>query len=207
MKRDIPCLCENTFTVEVPEEINLDEQLLYLDAILDGTFMSFVCSICGKTHKPEFPVKVLWPSRNLVMEVLPQEERAFFFRRKKKNRKADEAETVIGYDELADRLAVIRDGLEPVVIEALKYYFHLKAGEFCPDTETGVRYRRKNAGGLEFHLYGLRRDSVAITNVPLEMYEKTLAEFKRRPKGEPFASLRFGSCLSAQNMMLPEGIK
>jgi hypothetical protein len=30
VKRDIPCLCENIFTVETLEEIDLDEQPLYL---------------------------------------------------------------------------------------------------------------------------------------------------------------------------------
>jgi hypothetical protein len=107
---------------------------------------------------------------------------------------------------LADRLAVIRDGLEPAVIEALKYYFYRKAGETCPHQKTGVRYWRKNDEGLEFHLYGLRQDSTAVATVPPAVYEKTLDQFKRRPRGELFTSLRFRSYLSVQNMMPSEGI-
>ncbi|MDR3166954.1 MAG: CpXC domain-containing protein, partial [Treponema sp.] len=57
----IPCLCDNTFSVEAPEEINLDEQGEYIDEIMNGTFMNYTCPSCGKKHKPEFPLIVLWP--------------------------------------------------------------------------------------------------------------------------------------------------
>ncbi|MDR2071138.1 MAG: CpXC domain-containing protein [Treponema sp.] len=143
MKRDIPCVCENTVTVEVPEKINADEQPLCLGGIPGGRFMSFACSVCGKKHTPEFPVALLRPGRNPVLEVLPQAERASFYQRKKKSRKPDK---------------------------------------------------------LEFYLHGLRQDAAAAKKVPLGVYEKTLGEFKRRPKG-------FRSYLSVQNMIPPEGIR
>jgi hypothetical protein len=68
VKRDVSCACENIFAVEAMEEINLDEQPLYPGEILDGTLMTFACSVCGKKRKLEFPVTVLWPGLNLVLE-------------------------------------------------------------------------------------------------------------------------------------------
>jgi hypothetical protein len=211
MKRKIPCLCENTFTVEVPEEINLDERPQYLDEIINGTFMNFSCLSCGKKHKPEFPVTVLWPSRDLVLEVLPEESRISFYREKKEKQKGGKIETVISYPELSDRIAVLRDGLDPMAVEALKYYLQLKAEETNPDKEIGVWYQQKTgkngSEALEFHVHGLQQDSVAVTKVPLAVYEKTLADYRRHPRGELFTSLRFRSYVSIRNMMLSEGIK
>jgi hypothetical protein len=207
MKRRIPCLCENSFTVEVPEEINLDEGPQYIDEILDGTFMNFICGSCGKNHKPEFPMLVRWPSRDIVMEVLPEENRISFYRQKTKKQKGDKTETVIGYPELADRIAVLRDNFEPIAVEALKYYLQLKAEETYPDREISVWYQQKTGEALEFHLHGLEQDSVAVMKIPLPVYEKTLADYRSHPKGELFTSLRFRSYLSMRNTTLPEGIK
>ncbi|GHV17681.1 hypothetical protein FACS189493_5720 [Spirochaetia bacterium] len=199
MKRKIPCLCDNTFTVEVPEEIDLDAGT-YLAEIMDGTFMNYTCTSCGKKHKPEFPLTVVWPSRNLRFEVLPELERMTFYRRKRDKEKGP-LETIIGYPEMADRLTVIRDGLEPAAVEALKYYLYLKAEETYPDEEISIWYQGKTDTALEFHLHGIKKDSVAVTQVPRDVYEKTLEDYQGHPKSELFASLRFQTYLSVQNMM------
>ena len=72
MKHKIICFCDNTFVVEVPEEINLDTDPQYIEDILAGNFMDFPCSNCSKKHKPEFPLTVNWPGKNLRLEVLPE---------------------------------------------------------------------------------------------------------------------------------------
>jgi hypothetical protein len=258
LKRKIPCLCENTFTVEVPEEIDLDTESRYLDEILSGAFMNFTCTSCGKKHKPEFPLTVLWPSRGLRLEVLPELDRMSFYHEKKEKNRDVKAETIIGYPELADRISVIRDGLEPAAVEAIKYYLLLKAEETYPDEDISIWYHRtkgpltegpstkgpstkgpltsgpltegpltgspsssgplsegpsiespagpaKNAGALEFHLQGIKENSVAVIRVPLDVYEKTLADYKKHPRGELFAALRFRTYLSVQNMRAPKG--
>jgi hypothetical protein len=209
MKRKIPCLCENIFTVEVPGEIDLDKDPKYLDEIEHGGFMNFTCPWCGKLHKPEFPLIVLWPGKNLRLEVIPEQERMGFYRRKSENQKDDKTEVVAGYIELADRLAVMRDGLEPAVIEALKYYLYLKAGETNPENEINIRYygRAASAAALEFHIQGLKENSVALTRLPFSLYEKTAGDYKKHPRGELFTSLRHKDYLSVQNMMLPGTLK
>ncbi|MDR2069245.1 MAG: CpXC domain-containing protein [Spirochaetaceae bacterium] len=204
MKHKIPCFCDNIFSVEVPGEIDLDVQDEYIDKIMDGSFMNFFCTNCGKKHKPEFPITILWPSRNLRLEVIPELERGEFYRRKKDQ---EQKETVIGYPELSDRIAVYRDRLEPAVIEALKYYLLLKAEETNPDGEISIWYQDKGSDSLEFHIHGLKTDEIAVTRLPLDLYEKTNRDYKANPRGELFSSLRWRSYLSVQNMMRPEELK
>jgi hypothetical protein len=197
MKRKIPCFCDNTFFVEIPEEIDLDLHPHYIGEIMDGTFMNFTCPSCGKKHKPEFPITFLWPRNKLRLEALPELDRGEFYRRKQVK---ENAETVIGYPELADRIAVYRDGLEPVVIEALKYYLLLKAEDAYPEGEINIWYQNRGPEWLELHLHGIKENEVAVTQVPLSLYEKTSADFRKHPKSELFTSLRFRSYLSVQNM-------
>ncbi|MDR2757892.1 MAG: CpXC domain-containing protein [Spirochaetaceae bacterium] len=204
MKHKIPCFCDNTFSVEVPDEIDLDIQDEYINKIMDGSFMNFFCTNCGKKHKPEFPITILWPSRNLRLEVIPELDRGEFYRRKKDQ---EQKETVIGYPELSDRIAVYRDRLEPAVIEALKYYLFLKAEETNPDMEISIWYQNKGPDSLEFHIHGLKTDEIAVTRLPLDLYEKTNRDYKANPRGELFSSLRWRSYLSIQNMLRPEELK
>ncbi|MDR2095796.1 MAG: CpXC domain-containing protein [Treponema sp.] len=209
MKQKIPCFCDNDFFVEIPETINLDEDASCIDRIMDGSFMNFTCPGCGKRHKPEFPVNVLWPSKKMELEVLPEVERMEFYRRKRQaNKKNDpKKETVIGYPEMAERIAVIRDGLEPIAVEAVKYYLQIKAEETYPDAEIRIWYQTYRAESLEFHIHGIRRDEIAVSRIPITVYEKTRADFIRHPKSEIFRSLRVGSYCSLSNMLRPEELK
>jgi hypothetical protein len=217
MKRKIPCLCERFFEVEVPEEINLDTDPAYLDEIKNGSFFSFSCPACGKKHKPEFPLSILWPSRKLRFEVLPELDRGGFYRRKKNagQKKAGACETIIGYPEMADRLSVIQDGFEPAPIEAIKYYLHLKAEEQYPDEEIEIWYFGFSRGGdalgiesfLEFHIHGIKENEVAVMKVPLSLYEKTLQDYRSSPKKGIFSILRVQTYLSVKNTMRSEALK
>ena len=201
MIRKIPCFCDNVFSVEVPERINLDLEPQALQEILEGSFMNYTCASCGKLHKPEFPLAVLWPSKNCTLEVLPELERAAFYRQKQDKRQA--GETLIGYPEMAERLRAIRDGLEPMAVEALKYYLFVRAQENSPEGEISVWYQGKDQDTLEFHIQGLKEDSIALMKIPPELYAKTLQQYKKQPKAEPFQFFRFGNYCSMQNMMRP----
>jgi hypothetical protein len=201
MKQNINCPCGKSFSIETPDEIDIDENPGYIEEICGGTFMTFACEHCGKKHKPEFPVMLAWKTKNLYLEVLPELDRGRFYRRKKDSLSF---ETVIGYPELADRIAVIKDGLEPAVIEALKYYLLLKAEEAYPEKEINAWYSGKNSETIVFHLDGIRKDEMAEMNVPQNVYDKTCGEYMEHPKDEIFASLRRRSYLSVQNMLRPE---
>jgi hypothetical protein len=220
MTQKIPCLCDDSFTVEIPQEVDLDAEPKLLDEILDGTFLNFTCPSCGKKHKPEFAITISWPSKKVCLEVLVELDRGEFYRRKKEKAKTGplKKETVIGYPELADRLLVYRDGLEPAAIEAIKYYLHLKAEEKYPDEEMSIWYSRRNHGNadpagfaptesLEFHIHGIKEGEVAVMKVPYSLYEKTLTDYKKHPKNEIFTALKHRTYLSVKNMMRPEALK
>jgi hypothetical protein len=202
MTRNIGCPCGKNFSVEAPQEINLDDDPGQIDSICNGTFMTFVCPVCEKTHKPEFSIVINWKSKNLQLEVLPELERGGFYFRKKKEKSA--FETVIGYPEMADRITVIKDGLEPAVIETLKYYLLMKAEENYPDREINAWYHGKGESGIEFHLDGIKAGAVAVMRVPLELYEKTYTDYRKNPKDDIFSSLRTRSYLSVQNIFKPD---
>ena len=200
MKKNITCPCGRIFVAEYDEESDLDHEPEVIDKILDGTFLNFKCPGCGKNHKPEYPVFLSWPSKKLKFEVLPELDRGEFYRRKRNKSKN---ETIISYPELADRLAVIKDGLEPVVIEALKYYLLLKAEETYPESEISAWYHGNGPGGVEFHLQGIKTDEVAVMRIPADLYDKTLTDYRERPRKDIFVSLRIRSYLSVQNMLRP----
>jgi len=200
MKKNLSCLCGGNFSIDIDEEIDLDKEPEYLEKILCGTFMSFVCPHCGKKHKPENKLMVLWKSKKLKLEVLPELDRGEFYLRKKDT---PDFETVIGFPEMADRLAVYKDDLEPVIIETLKSYLLAKAEENYPDNEINAWYHCKNSSGIEFHLDGIRADEVAVMRVPFEVYEKTREDYRKHPRNENFTQLRVNSYLSIQNLLRP----
>jgi len=209
MKRKIPCFCENIFVVEVPDEIDLDKDKEYLDKIKNGSFLNYTCTNCGKILKPEFPIMILWPSKNLRFEVLTELDRGEFYRRKKHptEKKPYPIEAIIGYRELADRIAVIRDGFDPVPIEAIKYYLQLKAEEQHPDEKPEIWYSGSGNGFAEFHIHGIKYNEVAVMKVPLSLYQKTLSDYKKNPGKEVFKILKVRNYLSVKNTMRHETLK
>jgi len=208
MKQNITCLCGRNFSIDIEEEINLDEKPDQLEKICNGTFMSFECPECNKKHKPEYSINLIWTSKKLIFEVLPELERGEFYRRKKdKSFKDKSVETIIGYPEMADRITVIKDDLEPVVIETLKSYLLAKAEEAYPDRDINAWYIGKTPKGIEFHLDGIKQDEVAVMILPHEVYEKTYADYKKRPKNEIFTALRYRTYLSVQNLYRPDVLK
>lgn len=204
MKRTITCPCGKVFSIEAEDPVDLDLKPEYIERIAGGSFMTFVCPGCGKNHKPEFPARLDWPSKHLSFEVLPELDRGEFHRRKQD---PPDTETIIGYPELADRVAVIRDGLEPAVIEMLKYMLLLKAEETYPACEVNAWYMGTGSGGIEFHLHGLKADAVAVIRTPLSLYEKTLAGYRKNPNSESFAAFRTRTYLSVQNALYPGGLR
>lgn len=204
MKHSITCQCEHVFSVEIPDIIDLDEDPTYINTLMDGTFLSVPCPSCGTPLKPEFPINVRWRSHGFEVQVLPEFDRLSFYR--DKQRPVDR-EVLIGYPELADRVTVIKEELDPMAIEAIKYYLLVKAEESNPDTEISAWFQGKNNDFLEFHLHGIMADQVAVSRLPLSLYEKTLAESQRYPEKEPFASLRWGPYLSVENLRRPEELQ
>jgi len=206
MRHKIPCFCDNTFVVDVPEEINLDTDPQLIEDILAGNFMNYTCTSCGKKHKPEFNLTVKWPGKNVELEVLPELSRGEFYRRKE-GKNQETRETVISYPELSERISMLKDELVTEAVEAIKYYLFVKADESYPEENISVWYHTKTGDNLEFHIHGIKDNEVAVMRVPFAVYKKTLDDFTSNPKAEPFSSLRVKSYCSVQNMLRPEELK
>jgi hypothetical protein len=209
VEQKIPCFCDNTFTVDIPDKIDLDANSEYIDQIINGTFLNFTCPGCGKKHKPEFAITITWPGKKVRFEVFPELDRGEFYRRKKETSGKGllTKETIISYPELADRIMVYRDGLEPIAVEAVKYFLYLKAEESYPDNDIEIWYASSSPESLEFHLHGIKQDEIAVMKVPFSLYKKTLDDHKKHPKDEIFTALRVRSYLSVKNTMRPEELK
>jgi len=203
MKQNINCPCGKNFFIEVEEEIDLDQNQEQLEKISNGTFMSFSCPACTKIHKPEYRIVLLWKSKNLKLEVLPELARGEFYRREENV----SFETVIGYPEMAERLSIIADDLEPAAIEALKYYLLAKAEENYPEKDINAWYHEKEHSGIVFHLDGIREGELAVMKVPIRTYEKACEDYRKKTKNDIFSSLRCRSYLSVQNVLRPEVLK
>ena len=204
MKKNIICPCGKNIPFDYLEEVDLDVNPQYLESIFNGTFMSVKCSFCGKNHKPEYKITVIWNSKNYKLAIIPELDRGEFYLKKNEN---PPFETVIGFPEMTDRLSVIKDELEPVVIETLKTYIHAKAEENYPDNEINVWYYCSGPSGIEFHLDGIRYGEVAVIRIPLDMYTKTLEDYKKHPKNANFTSLRVRNYLSIQNILRSDVLK
>ena len=220
MKINISCFCGANIPFEYDEEADIDENSGHLTKMMEGVFMSVNCPSCGKKHKPEFRITVIWKSKNLRMEVIPELERGEYYLAAFNNPARDKkiktsipntaklsAQTIIGFPEMADRLAVIKDGFEPVVIETLKSFLLTKAAENYPEKEINAWYHNSSSSGIEFHLDGIRKGEVAVMRIPLDTYEKTLSDYRKHPKKDIYKSLYAGSYLSVQNLLRPDIIK
>lgn len=193
----ITCSCDAVFEADLPEAIDFDHDPVPREAVLNGTFMQVTCASCGRVLKPEIPLTVEWKSRGLRFFVVPESDRSEYLKVAEKEK---EAQILIGYPELADRIAIVEAGLEPLTIEALKYYLLVKASEADPDAELSVWFYSADETMIEFHVFGLKKDEAAVSRVPRSLYERTLEKSRAYPKTEPFVSLKKGNYISVQNL-------
>ena len=66
MKRKLVCLCEYEFEQEIPESVDLSREPHVEQDILDGEFLTARCPNCGKLLKPELPVLIRDPAREVT---------------------------------------------------------------------------------------------------------------------------------------------
>lgn len=197
--RKITCHCEQTFSVDLPETVNLDDNPDIIRDIADGSFLTCICPACEAELHTDLETDILWPSKNLKLKLIPEIERFSFMSGKKKI--PEGFQLVIGYPELADRTAVVNANLDPLVMEALKYHLLEKAAEMSPEGEPSVYFEKlTDSGALEFHMYGIKKDEVALSVIPPTLYEKVKAMADSEPDGELFSALRNGPYISVQNV-------
>lgn len=201
--RKLTCHCDQTFSVDLPETVNLDERTELVGSIADGSFLSCVCPRCNAVLHTDMRTLLKWPSRDTILDLIPEIDRIPFLSGSVAG--APGADVVIGYPELADRVAVIGAGLDPLAVEAVKYHLSVKARENSADARPLVFFEKLRANGdLEFHIHGLKEGEVAVTAVPSSVYETVKKDAESQPDGELYSSLRNGAYLSVQNILIED---
>jgi hypothetical protein len=134
--------------------------------------------------------------------LLPELDRLSFV--SKRTEVEESLSVVIGYPELADRVAVLGSGLDPLSVETLKYHLILKARESATG-EVEIFFEKRNENGdLEFHIHGLKEGEIAITHIPYSLYESIHTEVAAHPEDEPQSCLAVGPYISVHNILIEE---
>ncbi len=201
--RKITCPCEQVFKAEIPETVNLDNDKDALDKIIKGTILSCICPSCNAELNLDLPLTVSWPSRRTTIHMVPEIERLSLISGKTAMKK--NTEYVVGYAELVDRVSVLRDNLEPVVVESIKLRLLEKARESVTSDRPVILYEKNTPDNdLEFHIHGLRENEVAVTRIPRHLYDSVLEHYQSNPEQEDYTALRNGGYLSVRNILLEE---
>ncbi len=192
------CRCDNAIEFDLPDHFDLDHDEQSKAALLDGSFLSVACPQCGAPVRPEIAVRVDWASKGLKAQVLPELERLSAYRGKADAPKG--VELLIGYPELFERIRMLRDGLDPLAVELLKYFVYEKAQDSEPDADISVHYNGLLDESLAFHILGLKSDEAAVLKLPKDSYKRALGGLKESLGKEPFKELFQGSYRSINKL-------
>jgi len=192
--RKVTCRCESVFDADLPELIDLDAEAGKRDEvigqILGGDFFKVACPNCGAVLKPELRVRLVSKSAGLDLTILPELERMSLYRGGADLPKGSQA--LVGYAELYERARAMADGLDPEVVEILKYWLLAKAQEGAPEAELSASYAGVEGSKLRFHVSGLKEGEVAVLPVGRDLYDKSEADKARTLRSEPFDKIFAG---------------
>ena len=203
--REVYCHCGERFTVDFPEEMDLEKEPHIFDAILSGSFMSFTCPKCGQELKPEFPVRLVQESLNLDIFYVPELDRRKVLRGTQPYPLPEASRIVIGYQELIEKLVIFEMELDDRVVEILKYYMLKPALESTDsDREIHIYFKERSEDRLIFHIEGIRPDELGVTKLPMESYTKVASEIEQTLLDEPFSDLLSPPYVSINKLYLEE---
>ena len=209
----ITCKCDCSFDIDHEQIIDLDATPAIKHDIVSGSFLSFRCPACHSKVNVELETTFVWKSKKMELLFVPEKKRmeclAFCAgavridaesNKKIKTVFLKKGQTpVIGYPELADRIAVLDAGFDPEVVEAVKFFL-LDSGKNIKGKRIQILFEKQTEQGLEFHLHGLREHEVAVMQVPLSLYRSVEAERSKGKKKEVFQALHLGPYLSYRNI-------
>ena len=209
----ITCKCDCSFDVEYEKTIDLDVQTAVKEKIKNGSFLSFVCPSCGSKVNIELETEFVWKSKKTTLLFVPEKKRmeclafcAGAVRIDAENNKKIKTEflkkgqtPVIGYPELADRIAVLDADLDPEIVEAVKFFL-LDNGKNIKGKHIQILFEKLVGDTIEFHLHGLREKEVAVMRVPLSLYRSVETDHKKGKQKEVFKALWPGPYLSYKNI-------
>lgn len=205
----VQCLCENKFEVTPITSVDLDADQNFVEKLTNGTFNRFKCPKCGTMVCPDVIIHLNWPSKRIKLSCVPEKKRYLclaFCKDEKAASKSDEkkpfnaGETpVIGKWELLDRINCIKAGLDPVVLEALKFVVLDGAKEDKSKIEIALKTATDEK--LEFFVEGVGKQ-IGIIGVPFSLYRQMEADYKKKKKSGIFQAVILGDYISAKNIFI-----
>lgn len=212
----IYCPCDKSFDIEHSGTVNLDKNPELISKIADGSFLTFKCPQCGRNIRSELKTRIEWPSKKNILLFVPESDRIACLSScaglKQIDLETNKEETsyvksdeipVIGYAELAERIAILQANLEPQAIEVLKF-FVLDSGKDINKKKVKLIFHSIENTTFEFYVHGLKSDEVAVMHVPHRLYDSILSDIKHKKKQEVFTAVYLGNYLSYQNILMDE---
>ena len=185
MKKILPCPCGKPAEFEYEENAVLDKETE--DIILSGSFMTAVCGSCGKTLKPDFTVRFKNEEKGIDILYVPEKERDDYLRGKSNLIYKKPKRVVIGYQELAEKIRILRENLDDLVIESAKYYILSKIeNETNPENEINIYFNNIHDDKLVFEIHGLHDDEVGLLPIDKSFYELNAEKLEENSSTEPF---------------------
>ena len=209
----ITCKCDCSFDIAYEQTIDLDATPNVIPDIASGSFLSFLCPSCHSKVNVELETEFIWKSKKTTLIFVPEKKRmeclAFCAgavridaesNKKIKTEVVKKGQTpVIGYPELADRVAALEAGLDPEIVEAVKFFL-LDSGKNLNGKRIHILFEKQTELGLEFHVHGLREHEVAVMQVPFSLYQSVETDRNKGKKKEVFRALHLGPYLSYKNI-------
>ena len=181
----IPCLCGKPSEFEYDENPVLDKETE--DIILSGNFMTSLCSVCGKKLKPDFSVRFKNEDNGVDILYIPEKERDSYLRGKSDYLYKKPERVVIGYQELAEKIRIMRENLDDRVIESVKYYILSKIeNDEKPDNEIYVYFNSLQNKKLLFEIHGLHEAEVGMLPIEKSFYDLNAEKLEEHIGIEPF---------------------
>lgn len=196
--KKIICRCDAEVEVDAPDLLDLDADPALLARLAAGDSPSAVCPRCGAVVRAELPTRLRSVSRGVDIVVLPEMDRLAAYRGKADP--AGSAEILLGYQELFERARMLRDGLDPSCVEALKYALQGKAEETEPSADISVFYNGLSGGSLEFHIMGLKSGQAGVVRMPRPSYDRIVGDLPSMAAKEPFKAILAGRYRSIKKL-------
>ena len=185
MKVMIPCLCGKPSEFEYDETAVLDKKTE--DDIISGSFMTSECKNCGTTLKPDFSVRFTNKDKKIDILYIPEKDRDDYLRGKSSYIYKKPERAVIGYHELAEKIKVMRENLNDMVIECVKYYILSKIeNDNKPENEVMIYFNSIQDNKLIFEIHGLHPDEIGLLPIERSFYDLNAEKLDEHLAEEPF---------------------